>query len=68
MSNPCPVLFTHFGDAWIRGSEVVLLNLLRAINRNKVQPVVWCNGVEMEDACRSFGYLTYRDEFRYMFD
>jgi glycosyltransferase involved in cell wall biosynthesis len=68
MNRPCPILFTHFGDQWIRGSEVVLLDLLQAIDRDRVDPVVWCNGAEMAEACRNAGYTTYQDEFRYMFD
>jgi glycosyltransferase involved in cell wall biosynthesis len=68
MTNALPVLFTHFGDEWIRGSEIVLLDLLGALDKEKIRPVVWCNGTEMANACRHAGYPTYRDEFRYMFD
>ena len=68
MADPTPVLFTHFGDEWIRGSEVVLLDLLAAIDKGKVRPVVWCNGAEMAKACQGAGYTTYRDDFRHMFD
>src|SRR5579859_5516070 len=68
MSSPLPVLFTHFGDDWIRGSEILLLDLLGALDKDKVRPVVWCNGKEMEKACRAAGYPAYRDDFRHMFD
>jgi len=68
MPNPLPILFTHFGDEWIRGSEVLLLDLLSALNKDQVYPVVWCNGAAMAEACRSAGYPTYHDEFRHMFD
>jgi glycosyltransferase involved in cell wall biosynthesis len=68
MPSSLPVLFTHFGDEWIRGSEVVLLDLLGSLDKEKVRPVVWCNGREMAEACRKAGYLTFQDEFHHMFD
>jgi L-malate glycosyltransferase len=68
MTDALPVLFTHFGDEWIRGSEIVLLDLLGALNKEKICPIVWCNGADMAQACRNAGYPTYHDEFRHMFD
>ena len=68
MTGPIPVLFTHFGDEWIRGSEILLLDLLKALNPDKIRPIVWCNGADMAQACRDAGYPTRRDEFRHMFD
>jgi len=53
MTNALPVLFTHFGDEWIRGSEIVLLDLWGAQGKNKIHPLVWCNGA---------GWLHCRDE------
>lgn len=63
-----PVLFTHFGEDWIRGSEVLLLDLLAALDKSKVEPVVWCNGGQMAAAAEAAGYPTYRDDFHFMFD
>ena len=40
--NPKNILFVHFGDDWIRGSEQCLLDLAGNLNRShNVQ--VWCN-------------------------
>ncbi|HEY4274798.1 MAG TPA: glycosyltransferase [Rhizomicrobium sp.] len=66
--SPLPVLFTHFGDQWIRGSETLLLDLLRYIDRSRIQPIVWCNGAEMADVCRDSGYITHRTDFEYYLD
>lgn len=68
MPAPIPVLFTHYGDEWIRGSETVLLDLLRALDKDRIKPVVWCNGADMAAATTSAGYATYRNEFRYFLD
>ncbi|WP_370978434.1 glycosyltransferase family 4 protein [Agaribacterium sp. ZY112] len=37
------VLFVHFGEDWIRGSEVCLINLVSSIHKYNVTPIVWCN-------------------------
>jgi glycosyltransferase involved in cell wall biosynthesis len=63
-----PVLFTHYGDEWIRGSETLLLDLLRGLDKTRVQPVVWCNGAEMAAASEEAGYPTYRTPFEAYFD
>src|SRR6185437_15058774 len=66
--RPLPVLFTHFGDQWIRGSETLLLDLLRYLNRSRIQPIVWCNGAEMAEVCRESGYITHKTDFEYYLD
>lgn len=68
MTAPIPVLFTHYGGEWIRGSETVLLDLLRFLDKGRVQPVVWCNGADMAEAARAAGYPTYRSPFQIFFD
>ena len=63
-----PVLFTHFGDQWIRGSEMLLLDLLANLDPARVRAVVWCNGTAMAEACRRAGFTTYVTAFTYYFD
>ncbi len=65
---PLPILFTHYGDDWIRGSETLLLDLLEALDKELVLPVIWCNGTEMAKATRKAGYTTYQNEFRHSID
>ena len=68
MPAPIPVLFTHYGDNWIRGSERGLLDLLGHLDPRRVQPIVWCNGAAMAEATQAAGYTTYRTEFEFYFD
>lgn len=68
MPAPLPVLFTHYGEDWIRGSENVLLDLLRHLDRGRIAPVVWCNAPAMEAACRELSVPTYRSDFAIHFD
>ncbi|MCG9648329.1 glycosyltransferase family 4 protein [Vibrio brasiliensis] len=37
------ILFVHYGDNWIRGSEQCLLDLIHYIGQRNYQPVVWTN-------------------------
>jgi glycosyltransferase involved in cell wall biosynthesis len=65
---PIPVLFTHYGEDWIRGSETVLLDLLRHLDRDRIAPVVWCNADAMAAACRDLRVPTYQSDFRFFLD
>lgn len=58
-----PVLFTHYGDHWIRGSERCLLDLLTHLDRRLYRPVVWCNSPVMADAVRALGITVHRSNF-----
>lgn len=68
MAQPIPVLFTHFGEEWLRGSENVLLDLLKHLDRDRIAPVVWCNAAPLAEACRDAGYPTHRSAFEFYFD
>lgn len=67
-TRPLCVLFTHFGDSWIRGSETLLLDLLSELDPGRVRPVVWCNGSEMAQACEDAGHVTHRSDFAFYLD
>ena len=53
--KPTPILFAHWGDAGIRGSERVLLDLLAGLDRERFAPSLWCNAETMADAARAVG-------------
>ena len=46
------ILFAHWGDEGIRGSERVLLDLLAEIDRERFAPLLWCNAQSLADAAR----------------
>jgi hypothetical protein len=68
LSQPIPVLFTHYGDEWFRGSEQLLSDLLTNLDRDRFEPIVWCNGAARAEAARSAGIITYRTPFEFYFD
>ena len=58
MKRPAHVLFVHWGDEGIRGSERVLLDLLSGIDRGRFAPVLWCNAQTMASAARELDVTT----------
>ena len=66
--SPIPVLFTHFGDEWFRGSEQLLFDLIKNLDRSRVEPIVWCNNLAMAEAALAAGITTYRTPLEFYFD
>lgn len=65
---PIPILFSHYGDQWVRGSERVLLDLLGSLDPSRIKPVVWCNGWELASRVASLEIPVYRADFPHYFD
>ena len=68
MTSPIPILFTHYGDDWFRGSEQLLFDLITNLDQDRAKPILWCNGREMAEAARSRGIVTYQTPFEFYFD
>lgn len=64
---PTPILFTHYGDNWIRGSERCLLDLITHIDRDKFTPIVWCNSDLMVAEVRKLQITVYQSKFPILF-
>ncbi len=62
-NKPTTLLFAHYGGDWIRGSERVLLDLLRHLDRNRFRPLLWCNSQAMAQAASDLDLPVYRDNF-----
>ena len=67
MTDPVSVLFVHYGDDGIRGSERCLLDLLRHIDRDRFSPLVWCNRETFAREVRNQGVSAQVDDFPVMF-
>ena len=64
-SNPqtkC-ILFTHYGEDWIRGSERCLLDLLSHLDKDKFTPLLWCNQPSMANEAKKIGIKVYCSDF-----
>ena len=61
------ILFTHYGDDHIRGSERCLLDLVRHLDRERFSAVVWCNSPSLETEAKALGVPVYRSRFPILF-
>ena len=43
MKNVKNILYVHYGDNWIRGSEACLINLVASLDQTEYRPFVWSN-------------------------
>ena len=68
-STPLPknVLFTHYGDNWIRGSERCLLDLIKHLDKKLYRPILWCNQPTMANAAKALGVEVYCSNFPLLF-
>lgn len=64
---PTRILFTHYGDNWIRGSERCLLDLLQHIDRSEFTPIVWCNSQKMYDEVSNLNIEVIKSDFPILF-
>lgn len=62
------VLFVHYGDDRIAGSEVALLEMLRAFPSVGVEPTVWCNAPSMLAAVKALGVPAQIDQLAFYLD
>jgi len=58
------ILFVHYGDEWIRGSERCALDLMSHLDHNKFVPVLWCNSDDMVKESIKLGITTEQDDFK----
>jgi len=71
------LLFVHYGDNWIRGSERCLLDLMASLNKEKFSIYLWCNSDILADQARPMcqallttdfvNILGYEDSIRNIF-
>lgn len=57
------ILFVHYGEEWIRGSERCLINLLKYLDKTQYRPIVWCNSKAMEAQIQALGLTVIRSQF-----
>jgi glycosyltransferase involved in cell wall biosynthesis len=60
---PSAILFTHYGEDWIRGSERCLLDLLSHLDKDKFTALLWCNQPSMANEAKKLGIKVYCCEF-----
>jgi L-malate glycosyltransferase len=61
------VLFVHYGDAWIRGSERVLLDLMSGLDSRRFRPILQCNTETLANEAKKLNIQTYIEPMSYFF-
>ncbi|KGJ86546.1 glycosyltransferase family 4 protein [Colwellia psychrerythraea] len=57
------VLYVHYGENWLRGSEIVLLDLLKSAKSGHYAPVLWCNSEVLAKKAKCLGIDVILDNF-----
>ena len=61
------ILFTHYGENQIRGSERCLLDLIKYLNKELFTPIVWCNSELLEAEVEKLNIRVIRSDFSILF-
>ncbi|EPE37407.1 glycosyltransferase [Candidatus Photodesmus katoptron] len=67
MKNSKHILFVHYGENWIRGSEQCLLNLIQHINKNDYTPFLWTNNKTLHIKVKNLGFCSKLSKFLILF-
>ena len=57
------ILYVHYGENWLRGSEIVLLDQLKLAQTNDYRPILWCNSQVLANKARTLGIEVIVDSF-----
>jgi len=57
------ILYVHYGDNWLRGSEIVLLDLLKSAKEKHYSPILWCNSKVLAKEATGLGIEVIVDDF-----
>jgi len=61
------ILFIHYGDNWIRGSERCLLDTLNACNQAGIRTTLWCNSPLLQQEANKLGACVYQSPMAVIF-
>jgi len=62
-TNAKKILYVHYGDNWIRGSEIALVDLIKKVKENNYSPLLWCNSEIFASYARKSGVDVIVDNF-----
>lgn len=63
MNRKKTILFVHYGDDWIRGSERCLIDLICHLDRSQFLVLVWCNSKVLHDELTRLNITSIRSRF-----
>ncbi|NMP32108.1 glycosyltransferase family 4 protein [Thalassotalea sp. M1531] len=57
------ILFVHFGEDWLRGSEIVLLDLISAAKQKGHTAILWCNSRVLSEEAEKLDITVITEPF-----
>lgn len=63
MNRKNTILFVHYGEDWIRGSERCLIDLISHIDRSQFLVLVWCNSKVLHNELTRLNIPSIRSRF-----
>ncbi|EKO3400400.1 glycosyltransferase [Vibrio fluvialis] len=57
------LLYVHYGDNWLRGSEICLLNLLKSLDTRRFKAILWTNNRMLHQKAQELGITSELDAF-----
>lgn len=67
MKSVKKILFVHYGDSWIRGSERCLLDLISHLDSTLFEPIVWTNNSMLAQQLKNQHVECCLDDFPILF-
>ena len=67
LKTPKNILFVHYGENWIRGSERCLIDLIKHIDKEVFSAVLWCNSPLLAQEVKKLGVTVYLIDFTLLF-
>lgn len=61
------ILYVHYGNSWMRGSEICLLNLMRSLDSRQYCPILWTNNPKLHKAAQQHSIHSHLSEFGVLF-
>ena len=57
------ILYVHYGDNWLRGSEHCLINLVTSLDSGSYRPFIWTNNRPLHELMLREGFQSFLSEF-----
>lgn len=62
-NNKKNILFVHYGDNWLRGSEMCLIHLLKHLDQDRFVPFLWTNSLALHTHSLEQNIASQHSEF-----
>jgi len=61
------ILYVHYGDEWIRGSEKCIIDLMQNLDSSQYTPILWTNNSQLHSQATNIGIQSECSDFKVLF-